>query len=281
MCLKHDRVCHPWLHKVCATAAVLCWMLCRSSMNVIYLCSSLRATQIAGLSGGYRTSPPPPLFLVFSFLPGLRSQQSTSRWRPSLTQPPLSSIRTGPLLKTPNYKEGALFSLQLRLCLKTPRGFPVEGFYFHTYLGVSALPPDYVSHQPPGLTPRLRWGGSQLRLHEKFFHVISCICECDDTHARICNVCTQVWKPRRAKASHISLACLIFRKKKKNVCTCLLVTCEALVFTIEWFVHINIRCVMLNVFPWWLFLGLFDWPSSWETTRFELNRCTLPWFESD
>lgn len=54
------------------------------------------------------------------------------------------------------------------------------------------------------------------------------------------------------------------------------VTCVTLVFTIEWFVHINIFYVMLNVFSWWLFLGLFDWHFSWETTRFELNWCTLP-----
>lgn len=39
----------------------------------------------------------------------------------------------------------------------------------HTYLDVSALPPDYISHQPPGLSPTSLGEDSQLHLHDKFF----------------------------------------------------------------------------------------------------------------
>lgn len=225
-----------------------------------------------------------PLFLFPPFLLFLGCNLTTWLADGSLPSPnpssPVSWSQTEPLLITPN-TEKSCGVFAVRLCLKTSHRSTVEGLFPHL-----SLPPDYISHQPPGLS--LASLGTLNCIFIIFFSPVNqlYLWMWRHTHTRINDMSTHLWKPEQAKNTCWNLVCLALHTPVYvNVCTCSCVTCVMLVFTIEWFVHINNFNVMLNVFPWWLFLGLFDWHSSWETTWFELNWCTLPWsttaFESD
>lgn len=180
--------------------------------------------QIAGLSDEFRTSLPPLLSFPAFICVGLQFHQLTSRWRPSLTKP-----QDWASLKQKHQKiNQTRSSLQSDSALKLLVVLPWRDFFFstntHLLCPLFHLTTSPISH----LGSNLRRRRLNCYLHANvFFHVISRICECDDTR------------------THVSVTC---------VCVCIRVV---LVFTIEWFVHINIFYVMLNVLPWWLFLGLF------------------------
>lgn len=115
--------------------------------------------------------------------------------------------------------------------------------------------PDYISHQPPGLASR--------------------------TPCEVCSMYSNMflWMWRHTRM--LTAACTesqTGQKIKVRLWVNVGVTCALVVLTAEWFVHVNICCFMLNVFPWWLFFLSLSW---W----FELNWCTLPWcttaFEPD
>lgn len=185
--------------------------------------------QIAGLSGESRW-PLLPLssFLSLLLLPPLFfGCDSTSRPAGGGLSS-LSSSWTEPLWSTSD--SGAAV---VALCLKTSCVIPMEGLFVLSFFlfFLTSLQTHYISHQPLGLnTPPHISGGLNMHLHDKCFSHFNQL---------------YLWMWR-----HVRVYQQRYMRDVKFFCFFL--------FTIEWFVHINISYVMLNVFPWWLFLG-FVW----------------------
>lgn len=162
------------------SGCVVCWMLCRHMvlMKFQHECDlfmfvsqsysdsrSIRWIQDLSSSSSF----PPALFLFFSswvVIPAADQQMASF---PHQTTAQLHLDWSA--FKNTKLKRGALFSLQLRLCLKTLRCFTVEGFFFppHTHIWVCLLfrlTTSPISHLGSPLTSL---GDSQLRLHEKSF----------------------------------------------------------------------------------------------------------------
>lgn len=157
-----------------------------------------------------RLCPPSSLLSCLS-LGGMQFHQLTSRWKPSLTKPQdWASVKKEKKRKKQHQINTTRSSLQSDSALKllvVLSWRDVLFFFPHKHTSVvCALPPDYISHQPLGLKPT----SSETQLSPCkcfFFHVISRICECDDTR------------------THVSVS-----RTHARVCACI---CVVLVFTIE------------------------------------------------
>lgn len=118
--------------------------------------------------------------------------------------------------------------------------------FFHTHIWMCllfCLTTSPISHLGSPLTSL---EDCYQHFHEEFSHVIGCTCECDDRHAGISDMYTHVWKAKQVTN------CVLVWHVWLSICADINVRTSAflLVFTIEWFVHINIchvECVSVVI----------------------------------